>query len=58
MSYYSDGNLSDFVEYITHMNTKTIVGIIENWDKLSFTEEQADKIVEKIDHVVRWICFK
>ena len=45
---YSGGNLSDFVEYITHMNTKTIVDIIENWDKISFTEEQADKIVEKM----------
>lgn len=55
---YSGGNLSDFVEYITHMNTKTIVDIIENWDKLSFTEEQADKIVEKIDHVCKMDLFQ
>ena len=39
-------------------NTKTIVDIIENWDKLSFTEEQADKIVEKIDHVCKMDLFQ
>ena len=55
---YSGGNLSDFVEYITHMNTKTIVDIIENWDKISFTEEQADKIVEKIDNVCKMDLFQ
>lgn len=55
---YSGENLSDFLEYVTHMNTKTIVDIIENWNKISFTEEQAYKIVEKIDNVCKMDLFQ
>ena len=44
---YSGGNLSDFVEYITHMNTKTIVDIIENWDKISSRKNRLIKLWRK-----------
>lgn len=55
---YSGENLSNFIEYIAHMEAKAIVDIIENWDKLSFTEEQTDKIVEKIDYVCKMDLFQ
>ena len=55
---YSGENLSDFIKYVVHMDAKVIVDIIENWDKLSFTEEQTDKIVEKIDYVCKMDLFQ
>lgn len=54
---YSGENLTAFMEYVTHMDTRTFVDVIGNWEKLSLSQEQRDKLVENIDYKCKMDLF-
>lgn len=50
---YAGENFAAFMECVIHLDTRTFVDIIENWDKLSLGKEQVDNVVKKMDNMCK-----
>lgn len=51
---YGDERWQDFMEYIPGMNARSLLELVENWNKVDLTREQGDALVTK----VQANCFK
>lgn len=55
---YDSENLTYFIAYVNKLDAKSFTDIIEYWGDIQLPEEQAGKIVEKINNVCKMTFFQ